>query len=264
MKNVKKVLTEVAATASQTYRVGAEAADEAGRALSALGYALSPLKKYSRDTVKFVRTECCPNPNCDRNLGSNWNDRSRIKLYDENGNETSYGLLKKDIRNFECNHCHYNWPYLKPADSLELVDTTRSEESFGEDKIIIDNSDSDVDITRRLEFTKEWVKSYDVEYEKTEGKNTERAFGLKDGLLSKKSAEKKITQTYSINENTRETKKEEITLKIPPRTHVVLYVKWKKIWQNGLIKVLRNEDVILIPFHVCKEVTFDLEQKSSI
>jgi hypothetical protein len=71
-------------------------------------------------------------------------------------------------------------------------------------------------------------------------------------------------QTYSINQTEKETKREEVSIKILPRTSVVVLVKWKKIWQNGIVNVIRNENNIWIPYRVFREVTFDLEQKAKI
>jgi hypothetical protein len=144
-----KDLTEfVKATTSGTSRIVWDTADVSGRELNALSYMLSPLKNYSRNTIKFVRTRCCPNPDCQINIGGDWNDRSKIKLFDQNGREMSYQLFHKAIRNFECCGCQYSWPYLKPSDSLELLDVSRSEEPFGEDRREIDNSASDAEVTR--------------------------------------------------------------------------------------------------------------------
>jgi hypothetical protein len=185
MRNIRVPIPEwedlmdaVKLTTSGTNRIVRDTADVSGRTINSLSYTLSPLKKYSRNTIKFVRTGCCPNPSCQIDVGTDWNDRSRIRLFDQSGNEMSYGRFHKAIRNFECCSCQYSWPYLKPSDVLELVDVSRSEEPFGEDRREIDNSASDAEVTRSWEVTKEWTKTYEIKFERTEAKNSEESIGL--------------------------------------------------------------------------------------
>ena len=142
------------------------------------------MKKYSRNTIKFVGTGRCPNPSCQVDIGADWNNSSRIKLFDQSGNEMSYGLFHKEIRNFECCSCQYSWPYLKPSDVLELVDVSRSEEPFGEYRREIDNSASDAEVTRSWEVTKEWSKTYEIKFEKTEVRSLEKSIKITDYGMS--------------------------------------------------------------------------------
>ena len=75
---------------------------------------------------------------------------------------------------------------------LEVVETDRSDEMFGEDRRVIDNTRSSASLTRTITFTKEWTRTYEIQTEKAQGSGAEFSLGVKDAAGLKVSSEQKL------------------------------------------------------------------------
>ncbi len=220
---------------------------------------IPPFKRYSRDTIKFFRTAKCPN--CDFPIGSDLVDNKNLTIYDDVGREVVWTAFNRNVHIFKCANCGSPWFYLKPSDKIELRETDRAEEYIGEEQFIIDNSDSDVTSTRDKEFEKEWTKSFSIEYENAFSEKGEKSIKINQ-TGAKVSVEKSIKEKYSASNTVKETHVEKSSWDVPGRTKVLVTIKWKKIWQNGYVEMLKNEEKIKIPFRTAVGITYDQVQRS--
>jgi len=176
------------------------------------------------------------------------------------------GLLRADTA--ECPKCNYRWKlYSKSAPAppvedakLELVETDRGEETFGEDRRVIDNTRSSASLTRTITFTKEWSRTCELQSEKAQGASGEFSVGLKDVAGLKIASEQRLRDTYSVSQETKESCSEQVTCNVEPNTKLTVIVRWKRIWQHGYVRVAREGAEIHIPFRVAVGMTFDQEQ----
>lgn len=207
-------------------------------------------------------------PSCDA-ANTNFLGMVTTNYYSADGKKIALiggGAVRGDIA--ECPKCGYRWKvYAKaaeapPADdtSLEVVETDRSEEVFGEDRRVIDNTRNSGQTTRTITFTKEWTRSYDIQTEKAEGTGAEFSLGVKDAAELKLSSEQKLRNTYTVSHETQETCSEQVTCTVEPRTRLTVVVRWKRIWQQGHIRMTRSGNEVRIPFRVAVGMTFDQEQ----
>jgi hypothetical protein len=168
----------------------------------------------------------------------------------------------------ECPKCGYRWkvygtaPVAGPAADLamEIVETERSDEMFGEDRRVIDNARSSSSLTRTITFSKEWTRTYEVQSEKAEGGGAEFSLGVKDTAGLKVSSEEKLRSAYNVSQETKETCSEQISYNVEAHTKLTVVVRWKRIWQHGYFRVTRGDAELHIPFRVAVGMTFDQEQ----
>ena len=165
-----------------------------------------------------------------------------------------------------CPNCGHRWKRrgnsktTAPVDeSFEIIETVRSEEFLGEDRRIIDNSASAAGTMRKFAFTKEWSKSYRLEFEQARSAGAEFSLGASDAGL-KLSSENKLQSTYAVSRDTKETCAEEVSCEAPGRSILTIVVRWKRIWQHGYVEVSRPDAKIRIPFRVTVGMTFDQRQ----
>lgn len=144
-----------------------------------------------------------------------------------------------------------------------VSETYRSEEHIGADERIIDNSRSGGKQTRRFSISKEWIQSYNIEYEKAQTNRGEFVAGLSHliSLNFKMQAEEAIKSKYYNAEETRRTYTEDIQIEVLPYTKMRMQFNWKRIWQHGLLRFRDTVDrEIEVPFQVSVELTFDQTQ----
>jgi hypothetical protein len=178
----------------------------------------------------------------------------------------SGGPVRADIA--ACPKCGHRWRIygassLAPQskiEALEVIETDRTEEFFGEDRRIIDNSKSSAQLTRNFSFSKEWSKSCHLEVEKAQGEGAELVVGAKDAAGIKLSAEEKVRQIYSISRDAKETCTEEVTCRVEPYAKVTIVVRWKRIWQLGFVDARQDGAPLRIPFQIAVGMTFDQQQ----
>ena len=168
----------------------------------------------------------------------------------------------------ECPKCGYRWkvygkatvaPPAGDAD-LEVVESDRSDEVFGEDRRVIDNTRSSGSLTRTITFTKEWTRTYEIQTEKAQGSGAEFTLGVKDVAGIKASSEEKLRNAYSVSHETKETCSEQVSCNVDARTRLTVVVRWKRIWQHGYIRLVRQGTEVRIPFRVAVGMTFGQEQ----
>ena len=201
-----------------------------------------------------------------------------LKYYTRNGRPLSivekslrliytYGWILPVFDTSECPRCGYRWksrgiaPAAAPPSpaTINTIETNRTEEFYGEDRRIIDNSRSSATPTRSFSFSKEWSRTFDIGLEKATADGTALTIGEKDVAALRLSSETKLRQTYSVSDNTKETSSEEVSCEIPARCKLTVVVRWKRIWQEGFIIWAKGGSSVNIPFRVAVGVTFDQE-----
>ncbi len=202
--------------------------------------------------------------NCRGNLLGMW--RANFNIYAKDGTRAPSwkGIVGAELA--ECPNCSYRWRiYSKTlpliADTIEVLGITeseRSEEPLGVDRRLIDNSKSSTKLTRRFSISKEWTKTYTIEYEKSQVDGTQFNIGVNESVGFQASSEETIRKQYSISEEEKETYLDEVEVEVPGFTKLSLSFQWKRIWQHGLIRLCaQNDKEICIPFRVAVGITFD-------
>jgi hypothetical protein len=144
--------------------------------------------------------------------------------------------------------------------NFQLIETNIWDEPLGSERRIIDNSKGTGCVTRKLIISKEWSKTYTVNFEKAVKASVTAGFKLLNIVDIKASIEGNLRKTYSISESIKNTYTDEFAVEVKPQTKVTYCINWKCIWQNGVIKCLdwNEREVASIPFQVVIGVTFDI------
>ncbi|MEO0968749.1 MAG: hypothetical protein AAFX80_10515 [Cyanobacteria bacterium J06639_18] len=153
-------------------------------------------------------------------------------------------------------------------DSLEVIETNkRSQEDFGIDERLIDNSMSQTTVMREILISKKWSRQYNISYENTSSVKGEIEGKFGGGLLGlinlnlKSVLEKSIKDHYSISEGTKLTFTERIEVRVKEKTKSRIIFKWKRLWQDGYLQInTKNGEGYQIPFCILVGVTFDQMQ----
>jgi DNA-directed RNA polymerase subunit RPC12/RpoP len=176
------------------------------------------------------------------------------------------GGLRADL--VECPKCSHRWKMygdsaaVQPTGTevIEIIETERREEFFGEDRRVIDNSKNSGSPTRSFSFSKEWSKTFHVEVERAKSGGAELSLGAKDAGALRLSSEEKLRRTYSVSADTKETSTEDVSCQAPAYRKLTVVVRWKRIWQHGIVVAVRDGEPLHIPFRVAVGVTFDQQQ----
>lgn len=212
---------------------------------------------WSKEEKKYMRTQKCPY--CGGYVL--W-----PHYYKSNGKRTIFAL-----RDFtECTKCNRRWPRYdnvsissstQVVGVLDVVEVDRIEEPLGDEIRTIDNSASDITVTRVLRATKDWMQSYSVDAEQTKVTGQGLEIGSKEIGSFKASAEDTLRRKYSLSNEVRQTFSEEIGLTVPARTKIRLTIQWKRIWQRGYVRIQHEPDrIIEVPFQMAVGLTFDQSQ----
>jgi len=146
------------------------------------------------------------------------------------------------------------------AETITIVESDRSEEFIGEDRRVIDNSQSASTPTRTFSFSKEWSKTLVLEMEHATTGGATLTLGAKEVAALTASSEQKLRQTYSATESVRETSTEEVSCQAAAHQSLLVIVKWKRIWQHGYLTIEGREPMVRVPFRVVVGATFDQQQ----
>lgn len=140
-----------------------------------------------------------------------------------------------------------------------IVETERMEEHLGNEMREIDNSHSKVGIQRTIRVSREWVQSCVVERETTAKVGGELSVGKAWVVDLKATAEGAVRKKYELKTEERKSYSEELTIEVPANTKVQVVLKWKQLWQCGVVLVRSDKDgaEARIPFKVCIGPTFD-------
>lgn len=231
-----------------------------GSVISALGGAIGMSEEHRRVLASSWKCQ-----QCDVRM-QNMLGVITASFYTVDGRRLSqWALAPLRADTAQCPKCGHRWKVygdshaLPPAasEAMEIIETERSEEFFGEDRRVIDNSKSSATPTRSFSFGKEWSRTFTIEVEKAKADGGEVTLGSKDVAALKLSSEEKLRRTYSVSEDTKQTSSEDVSCQVPAHCKLTVVVRWKRIWQHGFVLLTRNDQTLHIPFRVAVGVTFD-------
>ena len=238
--------------------------------LSALGFVASAEGKYlgwSDEFRKFYSSGYrCPacNARLITVLGT-----TTVKFYTGDGEKLPlWQLAPLRAQVAECPQCGHRWktrkddasPSPSQASAVAVVETERMEEPIGSETRVIDNARSAVTLTRRFTVSKEWSRTYSVDYEKASVSNVGLKLGLNELSSFTAGFEQTIKERFSITRETKDVYSEEIEIQVPGSKRLTVVLNWKKIWQLGLLKFHLNGRESSVPFRVVIGITFDQSQ----
>lgn len=146
---------------------------------------------------------------------------------------------------------------------INITETDTSYEIIGKEHRIIDNSNNNGHVRRKMTISREWKKTYSFsENANSSNENFGRlSFHLVElGLKISNVIENK----YEFHNMETKNYSEEIELDILPHSKIVLEIDWKIIWQNGLIELSDSENnIVFYPYRVAKGLTFDQTQRKT-
>ncbi|MBG6133973.1 hypothetical protein [Longispora fulva] len=147
---------------------------------------------------------------------------------------------------------------------VEILEGSRTEEDLGEEARIVDNSGSDSGVTRSVKVSREWTRTVTVAHDQATARGSALTIGPGWANL-KIQVDQTLRHTYGIGSSVRELTEEEIILVVPPRRTVRLLLRWKRVWQHGLVRVSNSGGgSVEVPFRALVGVTFDqLQQDAS-
>jgi hypothetical protein len=169
----------------------------------------------------------------------------------------------------------------RPKPKIVIAELETYDEFLNEESILIDKSRTSSTSIESFEFSKEWSKKFNLEYEKVSTNHSgsdlasslESSIGfeatikseMKSGITStiKSSVEETIKQKYCITEGVLYKRVEKTQISIPAYTKTRLIICWKNIWQKGIIEISEPSSPsskVQIPFKVLVSVTFDRKQ----
>lgn len=173
----------------------------------------------------------------------------------------------------KCPSCSYCWNLYGNSNSitpnqvefLGIEETHRLTEDLGTDTRLIDNSKSTSKITRKFTISREWSKTYLVQYENTKTNSTELNLQLKVSEVEfggiKQASQTALKTAYSISEVKKEIFTDDVQIDVSEHQKVNVFFAWKSIWQYGSMKFrYQNNMEFDIPFKVSVGVTFDQTQ----
>ncbi len=141
-----------------------------------------------------------------------------------------------------------------------IIETQRIEEHLGEETREIDNSRSSVSIVRKITVSREWMQSCVLEREGTAKVGGELNLAKASWIVGvKATAEGAVRKRYELTTEDRKSYSEELTIEVAAKTKVQIVLKWKQLWQCGVVLVRSGQDgaEVQVPFKVCIGPTFD-------
>jgi hypothetical protein len=173
----------------------------------------------------------------------------------------SFVSLKKEVQDFVRHEIQGHGMIVAAPEIVGIVETARSEQSLGSDERTIDNSDSDTTVTRTIRATKRWTQRCDVEIEKTRVNGQSIDLNVAELASLRGTMEETLRTSYAISAEVEQTFEEEVTLTVPPRTSLQVTMNWKRIVQEGYVRLRDSEKrMIDVPFEIAVGVTFDQRQ----
>lgn len=166
----------------------------------------------------------------------------------------------------ECQVCHQtfkpevlNFPMWRVV-KIELTD--KSELYLGDPEVrLIDNSRSEISVTRRFTVSKEWSQSYTIEYEKMRSSSKGAEIQLGDPVGIRASVDNSLKSRFAVSGESKRVHTEEVSIEVPAKKKVSVLTHWKSIWQNGIVTLRNQQNIdIEIPFRVLHGVNFDQSQ----
>jgi hypothetical protein len=147
---------------------------------------------------------------------------------------------------------------------FELVETQRIEETLGEDRRVIDNSNSSVQVQRKIVVSREWAQTIAIDHETTTTAKGDTGVKLPFAVEVKLEAERRIREKYSTATETKKKYSEEVVITVPAKTKIELVFAWKQVWQCGIVRLHAHDgSTSELPYRLCLEPTFDQRQVES-
>lgn len=245
--------------------------------IGSIDAATGSIRGYSEEQTKFVDS-CYKCLKCNKTL-LNGQGGFIFNFYSTDGAKLTYldfvrrgGMFNHNLVQ-ECPNCGYRWNLyansnpIRPnkLEVVSIIETHRSEEMFGTEKKLIDNSKSTSKTTLKITVSREWSKSYSIQDENIQVNGTELNIGIKLPELElpsiKASSQETLKKKYFISEEKRETYTEEVQFEVPEHKKLTVIFSWKRILQHGIIKFLNQDNREFdVPFTVGVGVTFDQSQ----
>lgn len=145
---------------------------------------------------------------------------------------------------------------------IEYVETSETEEPLGQEVRIIDNRQSNTGVTRSVKASREWTTNLTVGTEKTRTLGAE--VGFEKWLSVKGKIESELQRNYSMETGGKHLFEESLTITAPPRTTIRLVLHWKRVWQNGVVRLSHHDGTITeVPYKFVVNVTFDQSQQDT-
>jgi hypothetical protein len=178
----------------------------------------------------------------------------------------SYMTLKADLLEFVRGRLREGTSPLAGAPKvLGVVETARSEQRLGSEDRDIDNRQSDTTVTRSFKATKRWTQSCQVELEKSRVSGQSADVTIPNLVSLKGDVEETLRRQYSASTEEEQTFEEEVTVTVPPRTGLHLVIDWKRIVQEGYVRLAGGDgQVVEVPFQLAVGVTFDQRQSGEL
>jgi len=244
--------------------------------LKSAGSLATYFRKYSDEHKKFLSSGMI----CSK-CGTRLVLTTSLNYYSADGKQIpvwkGLGYREYFAEFIECTTCYHRWKILDTSKQIsqeelevlaKILETDRLEENIGVDHRVIDNSMSSTKLTRRFSVSKEWAKSYTVEYEKVQVAGIDFNIGISEAVSVKAVSEETIKRKYFLSNETKEICSEEVEIEVPAFTKLSVIFKWKRIIQRGFILVRNQNNIeVKIPFQVIVGVTFDqrhVDEKTNI
>jgi hypothetical protein len=143
-----------------------------------------------------------------------------------------------------------------------IRETTRTEESIGEETRIFDQSQTTASAveTMGLSHTAEWASTVDTTRARTFGGSAGLSIAILGIASLQGKMENSLSVRYSSSWKQSITREQSTAITIPAGKKVRVTVRWKRIWQEGVI-VLRSPSGprAYVPFRVTVMLAFDKE-----
>lgn len=209
-------------------------------------------------------------PSCECQITTAWSPKY-VNMFSSDGVQIPIWKIWKQnvfsISYFKCLKCGYEWNQRNTnnpvvvAPKLRVVgffETDRTQESLGDESRVIDNYRSPSAMTRKFTISREWNKGYVIEYEKSDANKHEIAIGASEAVNIKAVTENALREQYSVSEGRKESASEEVEITVPANTKLCIIFQWKRIWQNGVIKLTdEKEQEFTVPYRIAVGITFD-------
>ena len=147
---------------------------------------------------------------------------------------------------------------------LGFVETGQVEEPLGQEVRVIDNRQSSTGVTRSVKATREWSRSLTVGTEQTRSTELEAEAKFAKWLAIKGKIENELQRNYSMETSSKHVFEESLTISAPPRTTIRLVLHWKRIWQEGVVRLSHYDGTISeVPYKFVVNITFDQSQQDT-
>jgi hypothetical protein len=153
------------------------------------------------------------------------------------------------------------------SDVLACKETSQRSVPIGVTTQIYDNRASFVGISPSLAARKTWRQKVEVDLEKLSTQSGKFTAGLSHGPIRgsfELGIQKAIKEAYTRSEEIERNYEQTLNFDVPAGVKLTVLLKWKQIWQDGLIKLaLTDGQVVDVPFSIALEVSYDMETETS-